>query len=830
MATGPNNSPRGQPAIIMPWHRPENLDQHEENVRAIERLQLNAPGTAEAATYIIAAPDSTIAGYQGADFRVTGSHDDTVIQHVVDTILARTRVGKIVFREGTYVLTKRINVPLSAGQELTFEGFSSGVIHAQSTAATYINATSASITDEAFNVSNGTCIFKNLTIATGNVTNAPIFEFNGILGVENCAIFSGTTTDGIKIFTSAGGAADGSMIIDNYIHAGGCIDINSANNCRIERNHLVATGNAWGITYAASLGVSSTLNIVGNIIINETATNSTDGIRVGTSSSQDSVITGNYIVNCNRGVLINGNAMSVVGNDFAGNVTGVSAVGNNNTIVANTFRAAAAGNNIVASGDKNVIAINEFAVNNATNINITGGTGNSVFFNTDNAGGPTTIADAGVNTKFEADYITKGQIGANALFKMQQNGVLIGTRHALNLIAGTNITISEVDNAGADRVDTTISASFPLGGGGGLGGPPGMDGLDGEPGIDGAPGPPGPQGPQGIQGPQGPPGTGGGLLQGPPGMDGLDGDEGPPGPPGPPGPKGAGGAVDIQVFTATGAGTWTKPSGGQTVCHVFVIGGGGGGGSGRKGAAGVGREGGGGGGGGGFTEKMFPLSILGATEAVVVGAGATGGAAQTVNSTNGNNGNDANTSSFGTWLRAHRGRGGGGGLLTPTSQVGGPGGVSAQWGGSTGGAPDLAGGAGLAGIQSRGTQDGSGGAAGGGGGGGITSGNVASNGGVGGQVEHIGSDVTIRAGGVGGVAGGAVNGAAPATQSSLSGEPTPGNGGGGGASSTTGNAGSGGAGGRFGGGGGGGGASADNVGNSGAGGAGGNGLVLVISW
>ena len=45
------------------------------------------------------------------------------------------------------------------------------------------------------------------------------------------------------------------------------------------------------------------------------------------------------------------------------------------------------------------------------------------------------------------------------------NGTLIGTRPALNLIAGSNVTISGSDNAGSDRVDVTVSAT-----GGGSGG------------------------------------------------------------------------------------------------------------------------------------------------------------------------------------------------------------------------------------------------------------------------------------------------------------------------------------------------------------------------
>jgi len=42
-------------------------------------------------------------------------------------------------------------------------------------------------------------------------------------------------------------------------------------------------------------------------------------------------------------------------------------------------------------------------------------------------------------------------------------GTLIGTRRGLNLIQGTNVTLTVADNAGSERVDVTIDAA---GGGG----------------------------------------------------------------------------------------------------------------------------------------------------------------------------------------------------------------------------------------------------------------------------------------------------------------------------------------------------------------------------
>jgi hypothetical protein len=84
------------------------------------------------------------------------------------------------------------------------------------------------------------------------------------------------------------------------------------------------------------------------------------------------------------------------------------------------------------------------------------------------------------------------------------------------------------------------------------------------------------------------------------------------------GSGGGGGAsgADRQIFTSSG--TWTKPSGFPSTAMVLLEawGGGGGGSSG----------GGGGGGGGSYKSRFVPLSSLGATETITIGAG---GAADT---------------------------------------------------------------------------------------------------------------------------------------------------------------------------------------------------------
>lgn len=55
-----------------------------------------------------------------------------------------------------------------------------------------------------------------------------------------------------------------------------------------------------------------------------------------------------------------------------------------------------------------------------------------------------------------------GTLEATAKVVQKSNGVTIGTRRGINLVAGTNITIGAVDNAGGERVDYTIDG-LPLG-------------------------------------------------------------------------------------------------------------------------------------------------------------------------------------------------------------------------------------------------------------------------------------------------------------------------------------------------------------------------------
>jgi hypothetical protein len=116
--------------------------------------------------------------------------------------------------------------------------------------------------------------------------------------------------------------------------------------------------------------------------------------------------------------------------------------------------------------------------------------------------------------------------------------------------------------------------------------------------------------------------------------------------------------IDIQTFTS--GGTWTKPARGR-LAFIECWGGGGGGGGGLGG--------GGGGGGGLYVSAWIPLSSLGATETVTVGAG---GAARTTDGVGNNGGN----TTLGTLVTAYGGQGGGSGSTALNANPGGAGGGS----------------------------------------------------------------------------------------------------------------------------------------------------------
>jgi hypothetical protein len=290
-----------------------------------------------------------------------------------------------------------------------------------------------------------------------------------------------------------------------------------------------------------------------------------------------------------------------------------------------------------------------------------------------------------------------------------------------------------------------------------------------------------------------------------------------------------------KVTRYTSSDTWTKDPNAK---YIKVVGwcGGSGGGSGRRGAAGSDRSGGSGACMAGCFSFEADASNFSSSETVTVGAGGTGGAAQTVDDTNGITAATGGASFFGSITATGffpRGEGGGTGstnggvyssIITEianwqsnSSRAGGDGSAT-----STGGnglqQPNFNF---LGGYLTPGA---------GGGGGGINAANTAFNGGAGGTII-TGAGATFLAGGTAGTAsGGAGGNGNPGGQSITSGGIICcGTGGGGGAGNGAGVGGDGGDGAIPGGSGGGGGASV-NGSNSGAGGDGARGEVWVYEY
>jgi hypothetical protein len=266
---------------------------------------------------------------------------------------------------------------------------------------------------------------------------------------------------------------------------------------------------------------------------------------------------------------------------------------------------------------------------------------------------------------------------------------------------------------------------------------------------------------------------------------------------------------------------------------VTAIGAGGGGGSGRRGAAGSARTGGAAGGGGAYKRDLVAASSLTATVSVTVGAGGTGGAAQTVDSTNGNPGTAGGNSSFGTFVVGYAGSFGQGGTAATPLGGGGGGGLSAA-SGTTGGAPQNTGtGQQFGGGNSTSPNAGCSGSGGGAGGAaGNTGGGSVLGGAGGGQGGEINTSNIVQDGQAGGSnsgtnGGGGAGGTSGDTSSTAGTAGTGRSGGGGGGSQRSAGVASAGGAGGVGAGGGGGGASENGI-NSGAGGAGGNGFVGIV--
>lgn len=135
--------------------------------------------------------------------------------------------------------------------------------------------------------------------------------------------------------------------------------------------------------------------------------------------------------------------------------------------------------------------------------------------------------------------------------------------------------------------------------------------------------------------------------------------------------SGGGSGLGGEIFTTSG--TWTKPGSG-TYAKIEAWGAGGGGANGHSN-----NDYGGGGGGGAYSSVILPLSSLGATETVTIGAGGAGGADGSAN-----DGAAGGNTTFGSHLTAYGGGGGGRGAPAVSDQGYGGGGGGLAGAGASG--------------------------------------------------------------------------------------------------------------------------------------------------
>jgi hypothetical protein len=109
------------------------------------------------------------------------------------------------------------------------------------------------------------------------------------------------------------------------------------------------------------------------------------------------------------------------------------------------------GDGVVASDD---------GVNNRTNVNIDYGSTAEVQPVSGSANAGTSLRLA----RIDHVHPVPNTLDSNARVQVKNNGAAVGTRRAINFIAGSNVTLSISDDASNEEVDVTISAA---GGGGG---------------------------------------------------------------------------------------------------------------------------------------------------------------------------------------------------------------------------------------------------------------------------------------------------------------------------------------------------------------------------
>lgn len=499
------------PKINLPWTemdvphlRPEtdgevDADKLEENFRAL-KMQIddqsrylnrtdfsNSEGT-RWATYVIAAFNSTDLSKRTADFVCSGSNDQTVINQVINLMYRSSTapMGRIVFLEGTYNLSDEIVANALTARTLIFQGMGPGG-HESSIGGTRIVQTSGS--KAVFNVggnsasAGSTIVIQDLQmVSTSSV--ACIYNRDMPTIVHNCSINAGGTGGAINQTNSTGTGA-GSQYTNNYIYCTGSggngivADVGAGldRSISIANNFIKITAGGVGIQCGNSSSTVPTYIVDGNCIIGSTTASGT-GIKLTGNSIENCAVTGNVVKNVNIGIECAGYRHTISGNVVDTVVTGITTGPDSQylAILANLVNSATTGF-VLANSAVSPTIIGNKGSNLTTAYTVGSGVTNATVAYNDF--GTATGTDAGTGTKNEGSFLTAamlplhstrhesggadaitGNLDANARVAVRKNSAGAGSkRRRINLIEGSNVTLTVADDSGDEEVDVTIAAS-----------------------------------------------------------------------------------------------------------------------------------------------------------------------------------------------------------------------------------------------------------------------------------------------------------------------------------------------------------------------------------
>ena len=327
---GAGNNPLGAyQKVRLPNHFPKTPQDHEDNIRELERIDWGSANGTRWATIVIAASDSTENSKATADYVCGGSGDQAVINAAITALQGRSGTipaGRIVLLEGTYYCSSSISCNALGIRTLVIVGMGAGGF-GSSLGATKVVATSSS---PAFSFAGSSAaagsnvIIRDIHIATGS--GGGIRSADMPMTVENCVITGATYAYLSANTTGTGGA---SRFSRNYVYMSAAVDavtigVGASSDIPtiISENIIQITGNGRGIVTQNQLSTIPTYCITDNVVFGTTATGSGVGIETLGNSSENSVISGNLVRTINTGISVAGYRNNVSGNIVESAVTG----------------------------------------------------------------------------------------------------------------------------------------------------------------------------------------------------------------------------------------------------------------------------------------------------------------------------------------------------------------------------------------------------------------------------------------------------------------------------------------------------------------------------